>query len=248
MFVISASAMRSGSSWYLNLTNDLLNLKNKKAVRQIRQTYDLQDVIVNDFVDVGKLQYRKLLRLFGVSLRTGAFAVKTHKNPTRGTRVFTHLGMIRSTYIYRDPRDRIVSLLEMAERARQAGETGGPFAPLHTFADALALIKDAYPHYQRWSRHPRTLVVQYEKLVQQPLDEMQRLAVHLGIDARPEDLDAILAAYDRDALKPDAKYTNYQKGKIGRYRDVLTAAQIAQLEETLGDDLLQLGYQPTASG
>ena len=49
MYIISGSAMRSGSSWYLNITNDLLLSTKLHDVRKLRHSAQIDDIIQNEF-------------------------------------------------------------------------------------------------------------------------------------------------------------------------------------------------------
>jgi hypothetical protein len=244
MFVLSASAMRSGSSWFLNMTNDLLVASGYSSVREISKDERMRAIIQNDFADIAKPRYTKLIPLIYLSWKTGPFVVKTHSFPSRGTRFFSILRQIKSTYIYRDPRDRLVSLMEMGERARKEGDSRSPFWGMHEFETALAHLRQALPHKQRWEQHPQTLLVRYEDLVHDPLRVMLQVNHHLGLSLSQDVLQGIIDRYNKRTLKKDERLTNFSVGEIGRYKEVLTGEQIRAIDHMLRDDLIALGYEP----
>jgi Sulfotransferase domain len=245
MFIVSASAMRSGSSWYLNLTNDLLVGAGYPDGRSLRKEARLNKIIGNEFMDIGKPKYTKLIQLVWASFSSGQFVVKTHSPPSNGTRMLAQLGQIKTTYIYRDPRDRLISLLEIGDRSRKARDYASPFASIKTFEDSLAHVKKARIHKELWEEHPQSLVVRYESLVADTFRELQRLSQHLGLTLSEKHLQDIIEKYNPEKLKTDENFTNYQKGRIGRYKDVLSEQQLARIHDVMKDDLVALGYSET---
>lgn len=243
MFVISASAMRSGSSWYLNMTNDMLMASGQMDVRELRVKLGLQAVIANEYADIGKPRYTRLLRLALATVQGHQFVVKTHFYPTRTMHLLARLGLLRTTYIYRDPRDRMLSLLEIGKRARESGETGGPFAHIATFEDALKEVQASRRHHDAWCAFPGTLIVRYEELVRDPMHELRRLRDHLRLNVMEAQLEEILGRYDKKRMKSNERFTMFQKGEIGRYKQVFSSEQVALANQALGPDLLALGYE-----
>lgn len=243
MFVISASAMRSGSSWYLNMTNDMLVASGQMDVRELRVKLGLQAVVANEYADIGKPRYTRLLRLALVTLRGYQFVVKTHFYPTRTMQLLARLGLIRTTYIYRDPRDRMLSLLEKGQQVRNAAVEDGPFAHIVTFEDALKEVQASRRHHDAWCMFPDTLIVRYEDLVRDPMHELVRLRDHLRLNLSQAQLQEILGRYDKTRMKSNERFTMFEKGEIGRYKQVFSPEQIARANEALGTDLLALGYE-----
>jgi hypothetical protein len=226
------------------MTNDMLVASGYPNVREISKDKRIQAIIQNDFADIAKPKYTKLIPLIYISWKTGPFVVKTHSFPSRGTYLFSSLYQIKSTYIFRDPRDRLVSLMEMGHRAQQEGDTRSPFWKMNEFETALDHIKQSRVHKERWERHPKTLVVRYEDLVRDPLDVMFKVNNHLGFDLSQDILQGIIKKYNKQTLKKDEKLTNFSVGEIGRYKDVLTQQQIDSINRNLKHDLIALGYEP----
>ena len=194
------------------------------------------------FADIAKPKYTKLLRLLLISWQYGAFVVKTHSAPSNGTRLLGQLGLIKTSYIYRDPRDRLLSLMDMGKRAKKAEDSQSPFWDMDTFEGALSHIRTALRHKQAWEAQPNVLLTRYEDLVLNTVNEIKRLAQHIGIDIDEETSQNIVAKYDPKKLSSDQGFTNYQKGKIGRYKDVLSPEQLEIIHKTMGSDIEALGY------
>jgi hypothetical protein len=234
MIIVSASAPRSGSVWYVNMTNDLLVAGGYADARAIREQYRLEDLMQPFFVQ-GKLRYTKLLRLLVPHLFGQTYVFKTHEYPTRGLRVFTRLGLFRATYIYRDPRDRLVSLMNFARKQ------GADESDQVLFERTLSHVQKAYAQHRAWSNHPHTLLTRYEALIADTSGELQRLADYLGVQVSPEAITAIVARYDR--TNSQRQFSHLNVGGSGRYRNALTDTQIARVHQLIGDDIQALGYE-----
>lgn len=242
MFVISASAPRAGSSWYFNMTNDMLMAAGHQNIRQLYEKYQLGDLMNFPNCNVGVLYGSKLARLEALHWQAGAFVVKTHEKPTRLLRWLTALGRTKSTYIYRDPRDRLVSILEVGAKRRATNPTD-PFAQVRSFEEALEFLQSPLRHLQMWQNHPQTLIVRYEDLLEDAFAELQRLNNFLGFGLPDERLREIIQKYDRDRISADARAKSHLvHGDVGRYKEVLTPAQIQAMHEQLGDEIIALGY------
>jgi len=245
MIVISAGAFRAGSAWYFNMTNDLLIAAGKHDVRQIRDQYHLHNIMEGPNCNIGVMFYQKLLRFSSLHLRRKSFVVKTHANPTRGLRVLTALGVFQSTYIYRDPRDRIVSLLDIGKALREkgVGQRSG-FDKVQTFEDALYWVRGARKQYDLWRQLPSTLVMRFEDLTLHTVPEMKRLSDFLGLGLTYEQVQSVLQKYlNEQVLVTEQSRTHYRRGnKVGRFKEVLTPEQIERCHDYLDDDLRAMGY------
>lgn len=234
MIIVSASAPRSGSVWYVNMTNDLLVAAGYADALAIREQYHLEDLMQPFFVQ-GKLRYTKLMRLLVPRLFGHTYVFKTHEYPTRGLRLLTRLGLFRSTYIYRDPRDRLVSLMNFARKQ------GADESDQVLFERTLGHVQKAYAQQQAWAQHPHTLLTRYEDLIEDTTGELQRLADHLGVQVSADAIATIVARYDR--TNNQRQFSHLNVGGSGRYRNALTATQIARVHQLIGDDIQALGYE-----
>lgn len=243
MFVISASAPRAGSSWYFNMTNDMLIEAGHVDIRALYQAHDLGHLMNYPNCNVSVLHGNKVAQLAALSWRRGTYVVKTHEKPTRSLRWLTAMHQAKSTYIYRDPRDRIVSIMEVAKKLRAEGVRNRNFAIVENFDDALNFVQSPLQHLNIWQKHPQTLTVRYEDLMLNTLGGLQRLNTFLGLSLSDGQLQSVVTKYDRHAIQPDVKANSHLvHGDIGRYKEALTDEQIQKIHDRLGDEILALGY------
>jgi sulfotransferase family protein len=244
MIVLSAGMPKAGSGWYFNLTNDLLIAAGYQDVREIRRRYRLQAILRFQNCNIGKLSWRNLGLLTIPHLLGNTFVVKTHQSPSTSLRRLISGGIIRATYIYRDPRDVVISAFEHGQRLRSRGETH-TFGQLHSLTDAILLAAHSLTIWEQWLQPGLALTVRYEDLVADPVQELGRLAEFLSVRVPYESLCRTVAAYHparitADENKVDALHFN--QGVVGRFRAVLKPEELALCQQQLGGYIKKMGY------
>ena len=246
MLVMSCSMTKAGSGWYHHLTNDLLVAAGHQDKIQIRERYDLHDILKYDNCHLGKPDARSLARLIRVSDEGNTFAIHTHKGPIRPVRDYMRQGKLKATYIYRDPRDVVVSAYEHGIRERAEGKKVHSFSKLRSIELAIYWIRiRQIPRYREWRSLDPSLVhfARYEDLVADPRRELERLSEFFGWGVPGEQLDEIIAGYAKDKGETREKRSlHFHKGIAGRFRDVLTPKQLALANKVYGPYLEEMGY------
>jgi Sulfotransferase family len=155
------------------------------------------------------------------------------------------LPAVRFLLVVRDPRDTIVSMLEVAERHAARG-IAGPLVAMGRDMDRLSgffldYYRDAYSHADRLTG--RLMTLKYENLVADPEAGLAALARFTGIGLDRASLAAPDPAKVSGAwasLAGDPAYSgafwseSWMKelsgDSVGRYRQALSAAEIAAIE------------------
>ena len=101
MIVVSAGMQKSGTSWYFNLTNDLLIAGGYQDIHVIRQKFRLHSILRYPNCNIGQLNLSKLGLLTIPHFCGNKFVVKTHKAPSKSLHYLMSLKIIKATYIYR---------------------------------------------------------------------------------------------------------------------------------------------------
>jgi Sulfotransferase domain len=255
MLIITASMPRSGSGWYTHLHQDLLcagghpetysqSLKEQLGAWTPRR--------------IDRLETHKILMLAAKLPKDNISIIKTHQSPTYGTKYLLKKKYAKATFIYRDPRDVIVSALELGKKLREKGEAKrffaiGPyqsFARFYTVDHAIRWVNwQLLPRWRKWTSNPNVLVTKYEDLVSNKVGELSRLATFLELDLNPEDLVTILQKYEPQELdhgkqaqwKP-GRGPLLNKGIMGRYMTWLTAEEQEKCNTHLEECLKEMGY------
>ncbi len=238
MIVVSASLKKSGSGWFFNLTNDMLQRAGHDDVRTLRRQFGLEQVLLDDNCRINPNVFN-LARLIRPHRRGHSFVVKTHAGPTRSLRSLMALGVARATYIFRDPRDVVLSALDHGARLRRSG-TPNDLAKLYTMLDAVRYVRDLLAGWEAWTAASRTLVFRYEDLVDDPLAETRRLAAFLDLELTDDDLQAVITHYEEDRQADDRLHFN--QGIVRRYQRRMTQPELDLCEQHFGPFLERMGY------
>jgi hypothetical protein len=245
MIVISAGLQKSGSGLFFNLTNDMLQAAGKEDTRQIRNQFGLEKFIEHYNCNVGELAWEKLKPLVSLHFKGKCFAIKTHNPPTSISTWLTRLNILRPTFIYRDPRDVVLSALAHGKKIVAKGENH-TFAVCTSFEKTIPMVRSwldstVLPWLQSKSVH----AVKYENLIQEPLREMKRLAQFLDISIDDSKLADIYGKYDPRSLDDFQKdYLHFNKGKAGDFRNTMSPEELDMCNRQFGSHLEIMGYSP----
>lgn len=242
MIVIVAGMEKSGSAFYFNLVNDLLIAAGKNDVREIKKKYRLEAMLELKNCNIRELTGKKLFTLVKLHLRGKSFVVKTHFPPTGLLKFFITLKAMKAIYIYRDPRDVILSAIDHGKKHREKGLLGEYFARFVTIENSISLVKDYLAVWEKWTSFKKILPVKYEDLVTDTLAELKRAADYLHIDMESEKLEGIIRKYQPGNLKNLDFPLHYNKGKPGRYKERMSKEELELCDKHLGHYIERMGY------
>lgn len=242
MIILSIGMPRAGSGWFYNLTNDLMLSAGAQDARQIRQRYRLQKILTEVNCNIGAFTTRRLLAVMLPSLAGNTFVIKAHASPTPIALRLIQQGRIKTTYIYRDPRDAMLSAMENGQRARQHGRENA-FSHLDSFETALSFMQDYVRISQAWLDCSQALHVRYENLLTDYDIEAHRLAQFLALDPSVPAQRAVIDRYRPEGATSDQKGLHFSHGKIGRFRQKMSTEQQGRLLDAFGAYLERMGYE-----
>lgn len=242
MIILSIGMPRAGSGWYYNLTNDLALAAGFQDAHDIRKRYHLGGILTEVNCNIGALTPRRLLAVLVPTLLGNHFVIKAHAGPTALALRLIRRGLIRPAYIYRDPRDALLSAYENGQRALKKGRPNA-FSHLTDFDAALAFMQDYVRISEAWLACPQALHTCYEDLVGQYDPEAEKLARFLGFDPQAAPFRAVIEKYrPEEARAATQKGLHFSKGRSGRFREKMTAEQQERLADLFGPYLERLGY------
>ncbi len=241
MIILSVGMPRAGSGWYYNLTHELALAAGWQDTHQIRQRYHLQSILTEVNCNIGALTPRRLLAVLVPSLLGNIFVVKAHAGPTPLALQLIRLGQIRPTYIYRDPRDAMLSAYDNGQRSIQKGRPNA-FSHLTDLDASVAFMLDYLRIWEAWMRCNQALHVRYEDLLNDYDAEAGRLLRFLKIDAQNPSVHEVLERLCPEQARSGQKGLHFNKGRAGRFREKLTPAEQELLSEKFGDYLDRMGY------
>ena len=241
MIVLSVGMPRAGSGWHYNLVHDLMRTTGCADARVIREKYNLQGILTEVNCNIGVLSARRLAMVTVPALMGNTFVIKAHAGPTTASRLLQRLGLLRITYIYRDPRDAMLSAYDYGQRALQKGRPNA-FSHLTDFQKSLDFILEYVRIWEKWMKEKDVLIARYEDLLTNYEQESIRLVRFLRLNAGEPEVRAVVDAYRPEAAEGQ-QGLHFYKGKIGRFRSSYSAEELAILQEKLGPSLARMGYE-----
>jgi hypothetical protein len=241
VIVLAAGMPRAGSGWHYNLVHDLMKTTGCADARDIRERYRLQSILTEVNCNIGVLSARRLAMVTLPTLMGNTFVIKTHAGPTSASRLLQRLNLLRIIYIYRDPRDAMLSAYDYGQRALKKGQTNA-FSHLTDFQKSVDFMMDYVRIWEKWMGAKKVLISRYENLLTDYDNEVARLVEFLKLDGTRSNVQTVIDSY-RPGATEGQQGLHFYKGKIGRFREAYSAEEQAILKEKLGMYLQRMGYE-----
>ncbi len=242
MIVLSVGMPRAGSGWHYNIIHDLMKVAGYDEAREIREKYHLQNILTEVNGNIGVLSLRRLGMVSLPALMGHDFVIKAHAGPSTWSRTLTSLGLLQPIYIYRDPRDAMLSAFEYGQRSIAKGRPNF-FSKLENFEDTLNFIAEYVDIWEEWMKEKRTFTTRYESLLTNYDVEMNHLLIYLELDPSEKKYAEVIEEYRPGKAEAGQEGLHFFKGKIGRYKEAYTNAEQAQIQERFGVSLQKMGYE-----
>ena len=240
MIVLSVGMPRAGSGWHFNLIHDLMKTTGCADARDIREQYNLQNILTEVNCNIGVLSARRLAMVSVPAIKGNTFVIKAHAGPTVASRLLSALGMLRITYIYRDPRDAMLSAFEFGQRSLEKGRPNA-FSHLSDFDKSVDFMMQYVGIWEKWMNEKNVLIARYEDLLTNYEEESARLVDYLKLDATRPDIRAVIDQY-RPGTNDSQQGLHFFKGRIGRFREAYNSEQQQVLAERLKPHLSRMNY------
>jgi hypothetical protein len=240
MIVLSVGMPRAGSGWHYNLIHDLMQTTGCAEAADVRVRFHLEAILTEVNCNIGVLSARRLAMVAVPAILGNTLVIKAHSRPTFASRLLQGVGLLRATYIYRDPRDAMLSAMDYGGRALKKGRPNA-FSHITGFDQALDFMMEYVHIWERWTREPNVLTARYENLLNSYERESARLADYLHVDSTQPKVREVIAHY-RPEQAEGVQGTHFFKGRIGRFREAFSLAQQVVLAERFGPYLARMGY------
>ena len=169
------------------------------------------------------------------------FVIKAHAGPSVSSRILQSLGLLRIAYIYRDPRDAMLSAFDYGQRALKKGRPNA-FSHLADFGKSLDFMMDYARIWEGWMQEKDVLIARYEDLLTDYENEAGRLVGFLKLDGSNPEVKKVTERY-RPGAAEGQQGLHFFKGKIGRFRQSYGTEQQAVMKDKLGGYLSKMGYE-----
>lgn len=240
MIILSVGMPRAGSGWHYNLIHDLMKTTGCVDAREIRERYRLQGILTEVNCNIGVLSVRRMAMVVLPALMGNTFVIKAHAGPSAASRLLSKLGLLRITYIYRDPRDAMLSAFDYGQRALSRGRPNA-FSHLSDFEKSVDFMMEYVRIWEKWVGEKNVLVSRYEDLLTRYEMETAKLLEYLQLEGNRPEVRAVIENFRPKAAEGQQGLHFYQ-GRIGRFRDAYDGIQRTVLKEKLAAYLPQMGY------
>jgi hypothetical protein len=239
--LLSGGMPRAGSAWFYHLTRDIFLASGGDDIRQIQKDYHLEKVLTEVNQNITQFTPLRTLKILIPYFAGKSFNIKIHPSPSILGRILIKFNWMRTTYIYRDPRDALLSAYEYGRRVEKTGRENA-FTYLDTIEKAIHFMHQYMGEWEAWVRIADPYVFRYEDLLNDFDHQVLRLSEFLGVDPElPKIKEAIDGNRTKDAAKKDGGH--FSKGKIGRFRQVFTPEQIELCTRLFSPYLVKMGYE-----
>ena len=169
--------------------------------------------------------------LYDIQLASGdkPVAIKTHGRASEDLLEYIRINDCPVTVSVRDPRDILISLIEVGEKSRKEGHKD--FSPICSFEDALSVLEGQVSQLESWRPllvEGRAFLVVYEDLIKDPGDLLAYVGNALGKD--PASAQGAKEIVDR-------AFTQFNKGVPGRGISLLAGDERDRVDRLLLDRL-----------
>jgi len=243
MIVLAVGMPRAGSGWHYNLVHDLMATTGCDEAREIRSRYHLESILTEVNCNIGVLSLRRLAMVSRPALMGHTFVLKAHSAPTVWARLLMRGGMIRATYIYRDPRDAMLSAADYGRRVLEKQGRPNAFSHLTDFQKTMDFISEYVDGWEQWMKIPQVLKARYEDLLSDYDAEAARLVEYLGLTPTDKRVKAVAEKYRPGGEAQGQQGIHFFKGQVGRFRTRYSAEEQAILAERFGEYLEKMGYE-----
>jgi hypothetical protein len=240
MIVLSVGMPRAGSGWHYNVIHDLMATTGCADARDIREKYRLHKVLTEVNCNIGVLSARRLTMVTIPALMGNTFVIKAHAGPSTWSRLLEKLGLLRVTYIYRDPRDAMLSAFDFGQRAIEKGRPNA-FSHLTDFQKTFDFMTEYIRIWEKWVREKTPLIARYEDLLMDYDAEVARLVRFLKLDGNQPEVRKVVEQY-RPGANDSQQGLHFYKGRIGRFRESYGAEEQKVMAERFGSALAKMGY------
>jgi hypothetical protein len=240
MIVLSNSIPKSGSTLFSWLQKDIIThsvTNNGQLI--IEQEISNKQVngighFVNNIEDKNTLQ-----TLISLSDKYGLFLIKGHTELTNELKEAIKEKRIIVTFIHRDPRDILLSIIDHGRRSKSTISSRF-FAQFQSIEQTIPFVIHQCKIALEWIEFGNAMIFRYQDLVSSPHSEILRFCESINLEVSKNTIDKVVETY---TSSPVTGVRQYNTGKLLRYKEEMTLKEIEYCNQFLSYYIQKLGYQ-----
>lgn len=242
MIILSVGMPRAGSGWHYNLIHDLVFASGGKNAREIRQEFHLEKILTEVNCNISALTMRRLFSVLPATIAGNTFVIKAHSGATAVSDLFIKSNWMKTTYIYRDPRDAMLSAMDYGRRTLEKGRPNA-FSHLTDLDISIDFMLKYCVIWETWIARKSVLTARYEDLLQNYDLEAGKLMDFLKIKKNDPSITAVIEKYRPGQAKENRDGLHFFKGQIGRFRERFSADEQNKMTKKFSPYLIKMGYE-----
>ena len=242
MIILSVGMPRAGSGWHYNLIHDLVVASGGKSARQIRTDFHLTKILTEVNCNISALTMRRLFLVLPASLAGNTFVIKAHSGATAVGDLFINSDWMKVTYIYRDPRDAMLSAMDFGKRTLEKGRPNA-FSHLTDLDTAIDFMMKYCKIWETWTSRNSVFSARYEDLLKDYDAEVLKLGAFLRLVSKNQEIVDIIEKYRPGQAKEGRDGLHFFKGQIGRFRERFSADEQKLMADKFSPYLIKMGYE-----
>ncbi len=243
MIILAIGMPRAGSGWHYNFIKEVMSTTDCVDARLIREQYGLQKILTEVNCNIGVLSLRRLMMVSVPAIMGKTFVIKAHSGPTIWVKLLIKAGLVKPLYIYRDPRDAMLSAQEYGARVLEKQGRPNAFSHLDDFNKALAFFEEYVADWKSWLSTDGVLATRYEDFLSNFEQEAARIVHFLNVDPASPAITEIIKKNMPTGSVQAKQGTHFFKGQIGRFRERYSMAEQQTAWDHFGDTLIRMGYE-----
>jgi len=240
--ILSVGMPRAGTGWFHNITKTLVIAAGGIEATKIRKKYHLSRLLTEVNCNIGTISSYRILPVLVPLILEPNYVIKLHGGRRPLADKLIASGLIKTTYIYRDPRDAALSIYEYGQEALTNPTSSNDFAHIRTIEAAVEYISPYINIARGWISSSQTFSIKYEDLFYNFDGIILDLIDFLNINIDSKNAINLIAHLKPGMNIEKRKFTHFKKGKIGRYKEHFSEDQINECDRLFGDFLADNDY------
>jgi len=229
MIILSSSLPKSASTIFATYIEDIVAESGRRNGQGT-----LKKLVGGRYVD--KISPGLAVRLLPAAYLQGDMVLKSHCAPNRTVRWMICARQLKALYIFRDPRDVVLSAMDHRKRLGISSDSAfGKFTDLASGCDGVIGWAKVW---REWKDFGRAGFFRYEDLMTDPFVVLQKVCRYLDIEINDYAIKDIIARHDKNKHHSH----NFNKGTVCRYKRECSAESRDLLEKSLGGLAREMGY------